>query len=101
MLSLIMMEVFSWMLKRVERIGLNSSCKANGRGADGACVSHILFANDMILFCDADVEQILHIRMLLLYFQVVTGLKVNVCKSKMAQLGRQIIYMVWQGFFVV
>ena len=88
MLSLIMMEVFSWMLKSVEGVGLNSSCKANDKGADGVCVSHILFADDTFLFCDADVEQIFHIQMLLLCFQVVTSLKVNVCNSEMAQLGQ-------------
>ena len=88
MLSLIMMEVLSWMSKSVEGVGLNSSCKANDNGANGVCVSRILFADDTFLFCDADVEQIFHIRMFLLCFQVVTGLKVNVCNSKMAQLGQ-------------
>ena len=88
MFSLIMMEVLSWMSKSVEGVGLNSSCKANARVADGVCVSHILFADDTFLFCDADVEQIFHIQMLLLCFQVVTSLKVNVCNSEMAQLGQ-------------
>ena len=88
MLSLIMMEVLSWMSKSVEGVGLNSSCKANDKGANGVCVSRILFADDTFLFCDADVEQIFHIRMLLLCFQVVTGLKVNVYNSEMAQLGQ-------------
>ena len=88
MFSLIMMEVLSWMSKSVEGVGLNSSCKANDKGANGVCVSRILFADDTFLFCDADVEQIFHIRMLLLCFQVVTGLKVNVCNSEMAQLGQ-------------
>ena len=48
-----------------------------------SCVSHLLFAHDMILFCDADEEQILHVRMLLLCFQAVTALKVNALKSEM------------------
>ena len=39
-----------------------------------------------ILFCDADVEQILHVRMLFC-FQAVTGLKVNVLKSEMVSIG--------------
>ena len=46
-------------------------------------VSHLLFVDDTILFCDADVEQILHIRLLLLSFQAVIGLKVNVHKCEM------------------
>ena len=54
-----------------------------GRRDGGERVSQLLFADDTILFCDADVEQILHIRLLLLSFQAVIGLKVNVHKSEM------------------
>jgi len=57
-------------------------------GGDGVCVSHLFFVDDTILFCDADVEQILHIQMSLLRFQAVTGLKVvNACKSEMVPIG--------------
>ena len=87
-LFFIMMEVFSKMLKRVEGTGLISSYKANDRRGDGVCVSHLLFVDDTILFCDADIEQILRIWMSLLCFQVVTGLKVvNACKSEMVPIG--------------
>jgi len=68
-LFFIMMEVFSRMLKRLEG-GLIRGFKANGRQGDGICVSHILFADDTSLFCDANVKQILHIWMLLLCFQL-------------------------------
>ena len=46
-----------------------------------------MFADDTILFCDANEEQILHVRLLLLCFQAVTGLKVNVLKSEMVPIG--------------
>ena len=46
-----------------------------------------LFADDTILFCDADVEQIFHVKLLLLCFQAVTGLKVNEQKSEMVPIG--------------
>ena len=68
MLFLIMIEVFSRMLKRVEGAGLIRGFKAEGRRGGGECVTHLLFPDDTILFCDADVEQILHIRLLLLSF---------------------------------
>ena len=45
-----------------------------------------MFGDDTILFCDAEVEQILHVRMLLLCFQAMTGLKVNVLKSEMVPI---------------
>ena len=87
MLFLIVMEVLSRMLRRVEEAGLIRSFKVGRRRGNGESVSHLLFADDTILFCDADVEQILHIRLLLLSFQAVTGLKVNVHKSEMVPIG--------------
>ena len=87
MLFLVMIEVFSRMLKRVKGASLIGGFKADGRPDEGECVSHLLFADDTILFCDADVEQILHVQMLLLFFQAVTGLKVNVLKSEMVPIG--------------
>ena len=73
MLFLVMMEVFSRMVKRMGGIGLLSGFRTDGRRGKGECVSHLLFADDTILFCDAVVEQILHVRLLLLCFQAVKG----------------------------
>ena len=87
LLFLVMMEVFSKMIKRVEGAGLLRGFKADGRRGGGICVSHLLFVDDTILFCDANEEQILHVRMLLLCFQAVTGLKVNTLKSEMVPIG--------------
>ena len=81
MLFLVMMEVFSKMIKRAKGAGLFRGFRADGRRGGGVCVSHLLFVDDTILFCNADEEQILHVRMLLLYFQAMTGLKVNVLKK--------------------
>ena len=61
MLFLIMMEVFSRMEKRMEGVGFLSGFKADGRRGKRECVSHLLYADDTILFCEAAVEQILYI----------------------------------------
>ena len=53
----------------------------------GIRVSHFLFADDTILFCDASREQILSIRLALTCFQAFTGLKVNVGKSEIVPVG--------------
>ncbi|KAL4613723.1 hypothetical protein ACB092_07G001100 [Castanea dentata] len=66
------------MLRRMEGADLIRGFNLEGRRDD-----------DTILFCDADVEQILHIRLLLLSFQAVTGLKVNVHKSEMVPIGER------------
>jgi hypothetical protein len=50
-------------------------------------ISHLLFANDSILFCDADPQQMMYIRLVLTYFEVVIGLRVNMSKSEMIPVG--------------
>ena len=71
MLFLVMMEVFNRMLKRMDWVGLLCGFRADGRRVGGEGVSLMLFANDTFLFYDADVEQLLHVRLLLLCFQTV------------------------------
>ena len=86
-LFLVMMEVFNKMMKRAEGADLFQGFGADGRRGGGVCVLHLLFADDTILLCDADEEQILHVRMILLCFQAVTGLKVNALKGEMVPIG--------------
>ena len=86
MLFLVMMEVFSKMMKRAEGASLLRGFRVAGRQGGGVGVSHLLFVDDTILFCDANEEQIIHVRMLLLCFQAMTGLKVNALKSEMVPI---------------
>jgi hypothetical protein len=50
-------------------------------------VSHLLFANDTLVFCGANASQIRHIGALLVCFGVVSGLKVNLSKSALVPVG--------------
>jgi hypothetical protein len=45
-------------------------------------VSHLLFAYDKLLFCEPSVEQFRNLRCLLLCFEVVLGMKINLSKSE-------------------
>ncbi|CAL1375538.1 unnamed protein product [Linum trigynum] len=53
----------------------------------GAGVTHLLFANDSHIFCDASADQVLNILATLVCFQTVTGLKINLDKSMMFTVG--------------
>ena len=49
--------------------------------------SHLLFANDTLIFCDADLDQMLLLRMLLIWFEAMSGLKINLGKSELVPMG--------------
>ena len=53
----------------------------------GIHISHLLFTDDTIHFCDASREQMLSIRLVLTCFQAFIGLKVNVGKSEIVPIG--------------
>ena len=53
----------------------------------GVRISHPLFADDTILFCDASRDQLLSIKLVLSCFQAFMGLKVNVGKSEIFPVG--------------
>ena len=44
-------------------------------------VSHLLFVDDTIIFCDNVYEQIVNLRGILIWFEAVAGLRVNLSKS--------------------
>jgi hypothetical protein len=85
LLFLVIMEVLSWMLRRTEEGGFIRGFQA-GR-TDGLGVSHLLYADDTIIFCDANPERLLYIQMVLTCFEAVIGLRVNMLKSEMVPVG--------------
>ena len=87
LLFLLVREVLSKLLKRAEDGGFLSGFQASPNTSGGLHISHLLFADDSILFCDAFEEQLLHIRMVLIFFEAITGLKVNVGKSEIVPVG--------------
>ena len=53
LLFLLVMEVLSRLLKRTEEGGFLRGFQANSHSQGGLHISHLLFADDTILFCDA------------------------------------------------
>jgi hypothetical protein len=50
-------------------------------------VSHSLFVDDTLNFCEAHPEQICYVRLMLLCFEAVLGLRVNLGKSEIVAIG--------------
>uniref|UniRef100_A0A2N9GQ21 Reverse transcriptase domain-containing protein n=1 Tax=Fagus sylvatica TaxID=28930 RepID=A0A2N9GQ21_FAGSY len=87
LLFLLVMEVLSQLLRRTEEVGLICGFKAGSATVSGLSISHLLFADDTIVFCDADRDQLLHLRMVLACFEAMTGLGVNMGKSELVPVG--------------
>ena len=87
LLFLMIMEVLSRLLKRTENGGFLCGFKVGSHRHGGIHISHLLFANDTILFCDASRDRLLYVRMVLIFFEAITGLKVNVGKSEIVPVG--------------
>ncbi|CAN0907649.1 hypothetical protein LINGRAHAP2_LOCUS24917 [Linum grandiflorum] len=51
-------------------------------------VTHLLYADDTILFCETSVAQIKGVLSALIVFQAITGLKVNLNKSSLSPVGQ-------------
>ena len=86
-LFLFVMEVLSRMLQRMDEAGLIRGFEVGRAMGVSVSISHLLYADDTILFCDADLHQLLHIRLVLSCFEVVTKLGVNTGKSEMVPVG--------------
>ena len=87
LLFLLIMEVLNRLLKKTEECNLIRGFHVGSMNSVGVRISHLLFGNDTILFCDASREQLLSIRLVLCCFQAFTGLKVNVRKSEIVPIG--------------
>ncbi|RVW92613.1 hypothetical protein CK203_039393 [Vitis vinifera] len=82
------MEALSKLIHRAVGGGFLSGCRVNGRGGDGALVSHLLFANNTLVFCEASEDQMVHLSWLLMWFEAISGLRINLDKSEIFPVGR-------------
>ena len=87
LLFLLIMEMLIRLLKRTEDGGFLCGFQARSHRQGGLKISHLLFADDTILFCDASREQLLCIRMVLIFFKDITGLRFNGGKSEIVPMG--------------
>ena len=70
LLFLLVMEVLSRLLKKTEECNLIQGFHVGAVNSVEVSISHLLFANDTILFCDASREQLLSIRLVLSCFKL-------------------------------
>ena len=44
-------------------------------------ITHLQFADDILIFCETDIEEVMNIKRILRYFETMSGLKINYHKS--------------------
>ncbi|CAN1221385.1 Putative ribonuclease H protein At1g65750 [Linum grandiflorum] len=50
-------------------------------------ITHLLYADDTLIFCDAEDSQVKHLMAILICFQAISGLKINFSKSRIFAVG--------------
>ena len=86
-LFVLVMEAFSRMISAIYSRGLILGFSVGTREVDRVEVSHLLFADDTLVFYGADASQISHLGALLVCFEAVSGLKVKLSNSTLVPIG--------------
>jgi hypothetical protein len=83
----LVIEALSRMVNATIEQGLLSSFSVRERVFSDLVVSHSRFADDTLISCEACPKQICYVHLILLCFEAVSGLKVNLGKSELVAVG--------------
>lgn len=81
-------KVLRCLLERVREDGFLFGFKVNGRVKKDLEVSHLLFADDTLVFYKAFTTHLTYLNWLLMRFEVISGLKIKLTKSKLIPVRR-------------
>jgi hypothetical protein len=70
------------------RLGFNVEGGVEGGSGGSLNISHLLFADDTFIFCYENMENVCALRCVLLWFEAIMGLRVNLNKVKWCQWER-------------
>ena len=87
-LFLLVMEILNQLLFRAKNGGFIEGFKVGSSSGVGRDLLHLLFADDTLLFCKANSEQLRYLSWVFLWFEVISRLKVNRDKSEAIPVGR-------------
>ncbi|RVX17546.1 LINE-1 retrotransposable element ORF2 protein [Vitis vinifera] len=81
------MEVLDVLIRRAVEGGYLSGCNIRGGSRTSLNISHLFFADDTIVFCEASKEQVSHLSWILFWFEAASGLRINLAKSEIIPIG--------------
>jgi len=80
----IVAEALNILLSKAKELGFLKGAQV---GPTGFSISHLQFADDTILFCEANWEEVVNIKRILRCFEILSGLKSNYHKSVISGIG--------------
>jgi hypothetical protein len=81
------MEALSRMMSSTVERGLLYGFSVGSRNHEAMIVSHLLFADDTLIFCEPNVEHFRDLRCLFLCFEAILSLKINMSKFEIVPIG--------------
>ena len=81
------MEVLSALIRRTMEGGCISGCRIRRGKGQAVNISHLLFANDAIVFCEAKKDDMTYLSWILCWFEAASGLRINLAKSEIIPVG--------------
>ena len=87
LLFAIVMEALSCLLDGAVLVGHILGFTVGTRSNTPLMVTHLLFVDDTLIFCDASASQVEYLREILASFEAVLGLHINLAKSELVPIG--------------
>ncbi|RVW70345.1 putative ribonuclease H protein [Vitis vinifera] len=81
------MEVLDVLIRRAVEGGFLSGCNIRGGSGPPLNISHLFFADDTIIFCEARKDHLTHLSWILFWFEAASGLRINLAKSEIIPVG--------------
>ncbi|KAL6329196.1 hypothetical protein AAG906_014805 [Vitis piasezkii] len=81
------MEVLDALIRRVFAEGFLSGCSIRGGRRPTLNISHLFFADDTVVFCEANKEHLTHLSWILFWFETASSLRINLAKSEIIPVG--------------
>ena len=87
LLFVLVMEALGRMLDKAVHEGHMLGFSVGNLEGRSLAVSNLLLGEDTVIFCEADLDQILFLHMILTWFEAVFGLKINLGKLELVPIG--------------
>ncbi|RVW12719.1 putative ribonuclease H protein [Vitis vinifera] len=81
-------EALSQLLSRASCGGFVEGFKMGRSNGEGRDLLHLLFVDDTLIFCNTNSENLIYLSWVFLWFEAISGLKVNRDKSEVIPVGR-------------